>query len=98
MSHIALTLRDTSGQFDDYVLNYKIRNTSLGNVWKEALVKNFFESGHPIEKTYYLHGWQTSWHSNYSRNLNYLCDSLNKHIKRINNELPKLGCPIIDLY
>ena len=98
MSTVTLTLRDTNGQYDDYSLRYNIRDTSLGNLWKNCMIENFFESGHPIEKTYCLHGWQTTWDTNYPRSLNYICDSLNKHIETINNELPALGYPVIDLH
>ena len=97
MSNVTLTLRDTTGNHTDYVLDYKIRETSLGNLWRDCLIENFFESGHPLEKTYCLHGWQTSWESTYPRNLNYLCERLNYYISVINNELPALGYPFIDL-
>ncbi len=97
MSELVFTLRDTSGQFSDYQLLYKIRDNSLGKLWKKCLNKNFLENNHPIEKTYCLQGWQTTWESNYPRNLTYLCNLLNSHISTINSFMPTIGYPVINL-
>jgi hypothetical protein len=43
-------------------------------------------------------GWPTSWNSNYSRNLNFLCCELNKHIDTINTNMKPTGYPYIDLH
>lgn len=98
MSELVLTLRDVNGQFEDYDLEYKIRDTNLATVWKEHFQTNFIDSDHPIEKNYCLQGWQTEWETNYPRSLNHLCAKLNKHIEIINQEMPKHGYPIIDLH
>jgi hypothetical protein len=97
MTLLTLTLRDTSGVEDNFDINFKLRDTSLSKVWKECFIQNFLESHHPIEKTYCLHGWQTTWNTNYPRNLEYLCEKLNYHIDIINSEMPKYGYPVIDL-
>jgi hypothetical protein len=88
---LLVTFRDTEDKLEDFALTYKIRNCSLSNEWVRLLIKNGFRSNHPIEKTYCLHGWQTTYDSTRGRNLDYLCKSLNKAIKIINENLSSRG-------
>ena len=97
MNDLVITLRDINKEFDNYDLNYKIKDNALGSAWKNHFIKNFIESDHPIEKTYCLHGWQSEWESTYPRNLNFLCDRLNYYISVVNKEMPTRGYPKIDL-
>ena len=87
MNDLVITLRDINKEFDNYDLNYKIKDNALGSAWKNHFIKNFIESDHPIEKTYCLHGWQSEWESDYPRNLNFLCDRLNYYISVVNKEM-----------
>ena len=95
--NLELVFRDTNNVHSDYTLEYKLRDTQLAKSWYNMLVENFFNSQFPIEKTYCLKGWQQSWDSEYDRNLEFLCDELNKHIAVINNDMPNKGYDYIDL-
>ena len=97
MKKLVLVFRDSENLVDDYELKWNILNTKLANGWLELLKQNFFESTHPIEKTFCLKGWQDDWHSDKGRNLAYLCGQLNKHISRVNQGMEKHGYPFIDL-
>ena len=74
-----------------------IKETVLANHWKQLLIKNLFETDHPIEKTYCLQGWQTTWESSYSRNVQVLCEKLNQAISQVNFDLGPKGYPNIKL-
>jgi len=95
--NLELVFRDTNNVHSDYTLEYKLRDTRLAQSWYNMLVENFFNSQFPIEKTYCLKGWQQSWDSDYNRNLEFLCEELNKHIDVINNDMPNKGYDYIDL-
>ena len=94
---LRLVFRDTSNNHSEYNIDYQLRDTRLARSWYNLLVENFMKSDHPIEKTYCLKGWQQNWDSNYGRNLQFLCDELNRHIEIINNDLPNKGYEYIDL-
>lgn len=93
-----ITLRDTTQQVGPLTVKFDIKKTALAKKWTEMLIDNILSSDHPIEKTYCLHGWQTEWESNYSRNLNVLCDKLNESISIVNTGMNPLGYPFIDLH
>jgi len=92
-----IIFRDTKGRHDNYKLSWKILNSSLSEEWISLFIKNFIFSDHPIEKDYCLKGWVDSWNSDYSRNLQFLCDSMNKSIDRVNRYMVPLGYEYIDL-
>lgn len=94
---LKLTFRDIYNVLEPYTLEYEIRDSKLGKVWCDHLIENFFLNDHPVEKVYCLKGWQHTWDSQYSRNLDFLCSELNKHIKIINKDMPQHGYPYIDL-
>ena len=93
-----LILRDTSGQRQPLKLKFEIQEHALAQKWYKLLVENFFDQYHPIEKTNCLKGWQSSWDSLYSRNLEYLCTRINLAVKRVNTVMNAKGYPKIDLY
>lgn len=93
-----LILRDTLGQHQPLKLKFKIQEHALAIKWYDLLVANFFDQNQPIDKTNCLKGWQSSWDSLYSRNLEYLCTRINLAIKRINTTMNAKGYPKIDLY
>lgn len=97
MSKLVITLRDTTKKYSNFYLVWNVRNDPLSKMWKKNFIRNFIKSDHPLEKTYCLQGWNTSWHSNYERNLSYLCNKLNEYIANINEEMPSHGYPFIDL-
>lgn len=92
-----IVFRDTKRKYDNYKLSWKILNSPLSKEWVELFIKNFIFSDHPIEKDYCLKGWVDSWNSEYSRNLQFLCDSMNKSIDRINRYMVPKGYEYIDL-
>lgn len=94
---LCLTFRDTKGQLENYTVKFDIKQTRLAQHWLNSLIKNFFNTNHPIEKTYCLQGWQTSWKSNYSRNIEVLCEKLNKAIADVNKGMVPKGYPKINL-
>lgn len=95
--NLYIILRDTKNKNSDYKLTWKILNSPLSKEWVSLFIKNFIFSNHPIEKDYCLKGWVDSWDSEYSRNLQYLCDSMNKSISRVNRYMVPLGYDYIDL-
>lgn len=94
---LALTFRDLTKQLEPFVLKWKIKDTVLAQNWTQLLISNILEATHPIEKTYCLHGWQTTWDSNYPRNLDVLCQKLNHAINIINHNMVPLGYSTINL-
>ena len=92
-----LTFRDTVTNLEPYTIKFDIKQTELGQHWLRLLIKNLFENDHPIEKTYCLQGWQTTWDSTYSRNVGVLCNKLNTAIEIINKDMIPKGYPAIDL-
>jgi hypothetical protein len=82
---LSLVFRDTNKIYDDMELLFTIGDHALAQKWTELLIENLFNSNHPIEKTFMLKGWQTTWESNFPRNLEYLCNELNSAIDTINN-------------
>jgi hypothetical protein len=73
----------------DYLQLYIVPNGSeLAYDWQVALLKEI-EKQSPIEKNYCWHGWPDT-----QRNLGYLCENLNQHIKRLNDNLENY--PMID--
>lgn len=95
---LLVTFRDTENKLENFTLKYKIRNCSLSKTWIELLIKNGFQTDHPIEKTFCLHGWQIDYESTRGRSLTYLCDILNRCINTINKNLGSVGYPNIDLF
>lgn len=93
-----ITLRDTTGVCHELELLYKIRETNLGQFWKEHLHANFIAVANPIEKNYCLQGWQTDWDTTYPRDLTHICERLNYHIDIVNQEMPSHGYPVINLH
>jgi hypothetical protein len=97
MEKLILVFRDSTNTVDNYELKWNILNTSLASHWLELLKKNFFDSTHPIEKTFCLKGWYNDWYDSKGRNLTYLCSQLNKHISKVNQGMKEHGYPFIDL-
>jgi len=94
---LTLVFRDINNVHSDYDLNFKIRDNSLAQHWTKLLIQNLLTTSHPIEKPYSLHGWQTTWHSDSPRNLEYICDRLNGAINFVNYRMKEHGYPHIDL-
>lgn len=94
---LLVTFRDTENKLENFTLKYKIRDCSLSKTWADLLIKNGFQTNHPIEKTFCLHGWQIEYDSPRGRNLRYLCNVLNQSIDTINKNLGPVGYPNIDL-
>jgi hypothetical protein len=94
---LCLCFRDSNKQLDNYTVKFDIKQTGLAQHWLASLIKNFFNTNHPIEKTYCLQGWQTSWKSSYSRNVEVLCEKLNKAIADVNKGMIPKGYPKIEL-
>lgn len=97
LTKLVIVFRDSENLVDNYELTWNVLDTSLANGWLALLKKNFFDSTHPIEKTFCLKGWQDDWHNHKGRTLSYLCSQLNKHIARVNRGMLKHGYPFIDL-
>ena len=92
-----LTLRDSKNQFPNYTLKFRILENQLSKSWLDLLLHNFFEIDHPIEKDNSLKGWVSDWDSSAPRNLDFLCDSINNCIDKINSTMVPLGYEFIDL-
>lgn len=90
-------MRDTIHGRENFTIKWKIKETVLAKNWANLLISNVLNSNHPIEKTYCLFGWQTTWDSNYSRNLEVLCVKLNDAIAIINQNMCPLGYNKINL-
>jgi hypothetical protein len=86
---LALTFRHSQNKCEPITAYWNIRDNSLAHRWVDLLKHNILEGAHPLEKSYCLHGWCDSWDSDYSRNLKFICNQLNKAIAQINNS--KLG-------
>jgi len=97
MKKLIIVFRDSEQVFENYELSWSILDTALAKEWLNLLIKNVFQSNHPIEKTFCLKGWQTDWYSRKGRNLTYLCNQLNHHISIVNKGMCKHGYPSIDL-
>lgn len=95
---LQITLRDTEKIHSDYILSYRLRECSLTRDWLKSFVKNFANHDHPIEKTYCLHGWSSSFESLKGRSVQFLCDKLNSDIDIINKDLNPKGYEFIDLH
>jgi hypothetical protein len=94
---IVLVLRDIQNKVGTLDLKFKVLDHALATHWLDLFKENILLSNHPIEKTYCLMNWQTSWDGDYSRNLVYLCDRLNQSIKIINENMNPIGYPEITL-
>lgn len=93
-----LTFRDTVTNLKPYTIKFDIKQTELAQHWLSLLIINVIDANHPIEKTYCLQGWQTTWDSKYSRNVGVLCDKLNTAIAIVNRDMKPKGYPGIDLH
>lgn len=93
-----ITLRDTENKLSNLRLEFNIVDNVLGKAWSEHVIKNFINSNHPIEKEYSLKGWIDSWDSESDRNLEFLCDELNRAISVVNQNLFDQGYPFINLH
>lgn len=94
---LQVVFRDTDKIYPDFTLSYRLRKCSLTKDWTDLFIKNFIESDHPIEKTYCLHGWLSSFESLKGRSIDYLCKKLNHNINIINEDLNPKGYNFIDL-
>ena len=99
-----VTLRDVEGKNNPFTVLYKVNDHALAQFWKSCIIKQFLEPGnlsydHPIEKTFMLHGWQTSWEdTEYTRNISVLCNMLNESIAYINDDRGLKDYGKIDLH
>ncbi len=94
---IFVVLRNIRDPHNTITLKFKVLEHPLAKSWLDLFSYNFFEIDHPIEKDNSLKGWITSWDSQSPRNIDFLCDQINKSILEINNQLGPLGYPNIDL-
>jgi len=78
---VIVTVRNPVTKIDYLPLYVEPNNTELAHDWQLALTREL-QKKRPIEKNYCWHGWPDS-----QRNLNYLCNQLNYHIKRLNENL-----------
>jgi len=85
---ITMTLRNPLNKRDLLPVYIIPSDIELAVDWQVALSKEL-EKNSPLEKNFCWHGW-----SDTPRNIEYLCEHLNRHIKRINDNL--LGYEKID--
>ena len=78
---ITYTLRNPITKNDILPIYIELNDNELARDWQSALHKEVKKSS-LLEKNYCWHGWP-----NTQRNLQYLCDNLNKHILQINTGL-----------
>jgi len=95
---LVIEFRDTTGQTSPYTVKFKIKDTVLAQHWTRLFTHNFFENSHPIEKTYCLQRWQSTWETNYGRSLRYICNKLNENINIVNEYMTPLGYTHINLH
>lgn len=96
--------RDAEGVHEPITLHWDVVDSELARFWQECLTKQFLEDGnisnnHPLEKSYCFQAWQRSWDdTDYTRNLNVLCDQMNQAIAWINEDTGLKEYPHIDLH
>ena len=78
---IKITLRDPVTKKDFLPVYIEPNGTELAYDWQIALARELFKKS-PLEKNFCWHGWADT-----QRNLEYLCEQLNQHIKRLNDNL-----------
>jgi hypothetical protein len=78
---ITMTLRNPVSKRDLLPIYIETDNTELALDWQVALAKELMKNT-PLEKNYCWHGWADT-----QRDLEYLCEQLNQHVKRLNDNL-----------
>ena len=78
---ITMTVRNPINKRDFIPIYIESNQTELSYDWEVALSKEL-EKNSPLEKNFCWHGWTDT-----QRDLPYLCELLNQHIKRINDNL-----------
>ena len=86
---ITMVVRNPVTHNDFFPIYIEPNNTELAWDWQYALSQEL-ASGRPLEKNFCWHGWPDT-----QRNLSYLCQQLNRHIERINQNIADY--PPIDL-
>jgi hypothetical protein len=76
-----MTLRNPVSKRDLLPVYIEPNNTELALDWQVALAKELMKNT-PLEKNYCWHGWADT-----QRDLEYLCNQLNQHINRLNQNL-----------
>jgi hypothetical protein len=92
-----VVLRDSKKINADYKIRFKILDNPLAKQWADLFLENFVYKDHPIEKDYSLKGWVDSWESHHPRNLEFLCDQMNRAISNVNESMVPLGYEKIDI-
>lgn len=78
---ITVVLRNPLNKQDLFPIYIEPNNSQLAQDWQLALSQEL-AAAKPLEKNYCWHGWPHT-----QRNLNYLCQQLNRHIYQINHSL-----------
>jgi hypothetical protein len=78
---IVMTVRNPVSKRDLLPVYIEPNSSELALDWQVALAKELMKNT-PLEKNYCWHGW-----SDTQRDLVYLCEQLNQHIKRLNDNL-----------
>ena len=78
---ITMTLRNPVSKRDLLPVYIEPNASELALDWQVALAKELMKNT-PLEKNYCWHGWADT-----QRDLTYLCEILNQHIKRLNDNL-----------
>lgn len=78
---IIMTVRNPVTKMDLLPIFIEPNNTELSVDWQVALSMELAKKS-PLEKNYCWHGWADT-----QRNLPYLCEQLDQHIKRLNDNL-----------
>ena len=78
---ITMTVRNPVTKMDLLPIFIEPTNTELSVDWQVALSMELAKKS-PLEKNYCWHGWADT-----QRNLPYLCEQLDQHIKRLNDNL-----------
>lgn len=96
--------RDAEEKYAPITLHWDVVDSALGQFWQECLTKQFLakdniSNNHPLEKSYCFQAWQHSWNdTNYTRNIDVLCDQMNQAIAWINEDQGLKDYPHIDLH
>ena len=81
-SQIKIVLRNPLRRHDTLDYNIDVHDSGLGRDWLHELAR-LLQQDYQLEKNFCFLGFPDN-----QRNLQYLCNQLNAHIQRINNDLP----------